>query len=74
MARDIDSADDDDDECGHDEQGGDQAQFLADDGKDEVRVMLGNKSQFLPAIAESEPGPATGAEGEHGLVGLIARA
>ena len=48
-----------------------QAQFLADDRKNKIGVMLRARSRVLPAIAKPEPGPAAGAEREHGLIGLI---
>ena len=56
----------------HDQQRGDQTQFLADDGKNKIGVMLGNKAEFLPAIAQAKAGPTARAEREHRLIRLVA--
>ena len=57
-----------------DEQRGDQTEFLADDGKNEIGVVFGHKAEFLAAIAEAEAGPAAGAKRNHRLIRLIAGA
>ena len=64
-------AHDDGDKGNDDQQSRNQAEFLADYRKNEVRVVLGNESQFLTAIAQATPGPTAGAERHHGFVGLV---
>ena len=70
MQRDVNAADRNDDKRDHDEQRGDQTEFLADDGKNEIGMMLGNPAEFLPAVAKAKTGPAAGAESDHGLIRL----
>ena len=53
------------------EQRGNQAEFLADDGKNKIGVVFRDEAELLAAVAEAEAGPAAGAERNHGLVRLI---
>ena len=66
LERDSHSADGNDDVADDHAEGGGQAEFLADDGKDEVDVGEGEGSEFLDAVAEAHAPWAAVAEGEEG--------
>ena len=47
-----------------------QTQFLADDGKDEVRVVLRHEAELLATVAQAFAGKAAAAKRNHRLVSL----
>ena len=44
-----------------------QAEFLADDGKNEIGLVFGNKAELLEAVAQTQACPTAGAKRDHGL-------
>src|SRR5207244_12497947 len=67
----IDSANDNGNEGNDDEEGRDDAKLLADDGQNEVGMMLRDKAELLPAVAQALAGPSSSPQRQHGLVCLI---
>ena len=53
-----------------DQQRGNQAQFLANDGEYEVALDFRNETQFLQSVAEAEAGHAARAKRDHALLRL----
>ena len=49
-----------------------EAQFLADDGEDEVVLRLGDEKMLLAAFPQTEAGGPAGADGIEALDGLVA--
>ena len=49
-----------------------KAQFLADDGEDEVVLGFGHKQMLLAAVPQPQPGGSAGADGVQALDGLVA--
>ena len=66
------AADDEQREHDHDDRRADQAELLADDGENEVVVLLGQEQELLPALAEPHAEESARADGEQALSDLIA--
>ena len=64
----IQSANDKNDKRHDHQQRRDQSEFLADDRENKIRVMLGNKTELLPAVAQAQAGPTARAQRHHRLV------
>ena len=55
----------------HEARDADEAELLAEDGADEVRVRFGQEEELLAAVSEAHAGHAAGAEGHHRLDELV---
>ena len=77
-AGDVNSAKHQNHEEQNDRERGDQAKLLADDGKDEVGMVLWEEAtptpELLTAVAQTQPSPTAGTKSNHRLISLIARA
>ena len=62
------------DEQGHDDDGADEAEFLADVGEDEVGLRFGEVKELLHALHIAAAGEAAGADGDQRLVDVEAGA
>jgi len=59
-------------EQGDDQDGADEAEFLADDGEDEVGGVLGEVAELLEAVAQAAAGDFTVGDGDLGLDHVVA--
>src|SRR5690606_9878992 len=75
VAGDAAGAPEDDAEQAYDQRAADEAEFLPGDGEDEVGLLLGHElAGGLGAVEEAGAGQSAGADGDAGLVGVVADA